>query len=559
MDGRIRHWKDTWQATQEMGPLGSGLGSYRHVHRLYTQSNETVVFDYAENQFFQSLVEMGWPGLMIFLGAWALAFRYSLLLIVRGQSNTTIGIGTMGIFLLSSQAAASLFDFGLYVPANMVLMAVLVGMLGYQAHAFAARLKKSNWLRYRLSNRILQVGLLIAFGGFTISALNLYRHATIDQLIRRDIKLAKRLNGEWDHQRLGITQTSRRIEELTRLLNNCRSIDGLNHLGDLWIHRFRLMSLAVMEKTSEFIDTMALANDEKEKEKLLEDAWNLTRIERTRDYIQDLGYNFSQLRAIAVTKEPFISENIPQAYLCFALSRANAPLQPLVHLRLGQLNGMINFTPEDPQGSTEIENAVKLAPSNPQFRLMAGIFFVQSRDLKSAAPHFRRFIELHPLELKLAMDILYARSEFNSNPVPPKAVFEAMLPDDPLTVFNFAKNWCKTDPETKTRALNRVDELLVKSDIGEQNRLKLRADVQLERGQIPEAIETMGAILRGNPLDENVRFQMATLLLREKRLPEALHEARELERSNRNHRGYNQLRKQIESEIQKQEEDSRSR
>lgn len=559
MDARIKHWQDTWQATKEMGPLGTGLGSYRHVHRLYTQSNETVVFDYAENQYFQALVEMGWPGLLIFLAAWLLAFRYSLLLLNRGQSSTTIGVGTMGIFLLSSQAAASLFDFGLYVPANMILMAALVGLLGYQAQAFAARLKKSNWLRYRLSNRILQVGLLIAFGGLTISAMNLYRHSVIDQLVRRDIKMAKRLNGEWDYQRLGMTQTTRRIEELTKLLNNCRSIDGLNHLADLWIHRFRLMSLAVMEKTPEFINTMALANDAKEKENLLEDAWNLTRIERTRDYIQDLGYNFSQLRAIAVTKEPFISENIPQAYFCFSLSRANAPLQPIVHLRLGQLNGMINFSPEDPQGSSEIQNAVKLAPSNPQFRLMAGIFFVQSRDLESAAPHFRRFIELHPLELKMAMDILYARSEFNSNPVPPKAVFESMLPDNPLTVFNFAKNWCKSDPETKNRALQRVDELLVNSDMGEQNRLKLRADVQLERGQIPDAIETMQAILRGNPLDETVRFQMANLLLREKRLQEALKEAVDLERSNRTHRGYNQLRKQIESEIQKQEEDSRSR
>jgi tetratricopeptide (TPR) repeat protein len=557
MDVRIRHWQDTWQATSEMGPLGAGLGSYRHVHRLYTQQNETAIFEYAENQYFQALVELGWPGLLIFLAAWALAFRYSQLLIVRGQSNSTIGIGTMGIFLLSSQAGASFFDFGLYIPANMILMAALVGVLGYQAQAFAARLKKANWLQYRLSNRLIQVGLLAAFGGLTISALNLYRHSAVDQLVRRDARLAKRLNGDWDYQRMSLSQTNRRIEELKNLLTNCRSIDGWNHLGDLWIHRFRLMSLAVMEKTPEFIDRLALVNDDKEKEKLMEDAWNLTRIERTRDYIQDLGHNFSHFRAIAVTKEPFIAENIPNAYQCFAISRATSPLQPLVHLRLGQLNGLVNFSHDNPQGGSEIQNAVRLAPSNPQVRLMAGIFFVQGRNFEAAAPHFRRFIELHPLELNLAMDILYAKTEFNSNPVPPKTVFETMLPADPLIVFNFAKNWCKTDPTTKARALAQVDELLVKTDIGELNKLKLRADVQLERGEIPEAIETMAAILRGNPLDENIRFQMANLLLREKRLQEALQEARDLERSNRNHRGYNQLRKQIESEIQKLEDNSR--
>jgi O-antigen ligase/tetratricopeptide (TPR) repeat protein len=550
MDARIRHWQDTWQATKEMGPLGAGLGSYLHVHRLYRQSYESVVFRYAENQYFQALVEAGWPGLLIFLAAWVFAFRYAMLLILRGQSNTTVGVGAMGIFLLSSQAAASLFDFGFYVPSNMILMATLVGMLGYQAHAFSARLKKAHWLRHRFSNRLIQFGLLFIFGGLTVSTLDLYRHSKIDTLIRHDEQFTRRLNQDWDFQRLGMSQTTRRIEELTQMLSHCNSLDGWNHLGDLWIHRFRLMSLAVMEKTAEYLDTMALAVDEKEKEKLREDAWGLTRLERTRDYIQDLGYNFSQLRAIAVTKEPFISENIPPAYRSFATSRANAPLQPVVHLKLGQLGGILNYAPGKPQGGKEVEHAILLAPSNAQYRLLGAIFFLQERNVDAAAPHIRRFLELVP-DLTMPMDVLYARTPFNSFAVPPQVVFDQMLPENPVLIFSFAKNWCKTDPETRNRALEKIEELLVKSDIGELNKLKLRADVYLEKGEITSAIETMATILRGNPLDENVRFQRASLLLNEKRLPEALEEARNLIRSNRMNASYNRLLNQIESEIQK--------
>lgn len=553
-DARIQHWRETAPAIQEMGILGSGLGSYRHVHRLYSQSNERGVFEYAENQYFQSLIESGWPGFLLFMAAWALAFLYAMLLIIRGQSDTTVGVGTMGVFLLTSQATASLFDFGLYIPANMVLMASLVGLLGYQAHAFAARLKKSNWLRFRVHNRLIQIGLIVAFGCLSASALNLYRHARIDEAIRNGDRIARNPKGDWSYQQLGLSQVDRRIEDMKSKLRNCRSINGLNHLGDLYIHRFRLMRLEALEKTEDYRNTFSLAVDEKERQSLKEDAWHLTRMEHIRDYIQDQGHNYSQLRAIALTKQPFISENVPLAYGSFAVSRANAPLQPVVHMKLGQLNGLLTFSKDEIRGGDEIEAAIKIAPANAQYRLIAGIFFVQCHDLAAAAPHFKRFLELSGHELATAMDVLYARTDFNSFAVPPKTVLETMMPDDPLIMYHFAKRWCSTDPQTKTSALNHTESLLEGSNLGEQEKLKILADVQLERGETDLAIDTMAAILRGNPLEETIRFQRAHLLYQAKRFQEALDEAEILIRSNRMDRGYNDLLKHIKSQIQRLEE-----
>jgi hypothetical protein len=554
MDTRIQHWKDTWPVTREMGLFGAGLGSYPHIHRLYSETSENTIFEYAENNYFQALVEAGWPGLILFLAAWLLAFRYALLLIIRGQSDSTIGIGTMGIFLLSSQATASLFDFGLYIPANMTLMAALVGLLGYHAQSFSAKLKKPNLLRFRMPNRPAAIGILILFGVLSASARNLYRHSRIEAAIKNDLKIAKQPNGDWDYEQMGMSQTTRRINEFKSLLLGFSSINGLNHLGELWIHRSRLMSLEILEKTPEFRDTYALAADDDERESLKNGAWNLTRLERTRNHIQDMGANYSQLRAVGVTKEPFISENIPFAVGSYAQSCASAPLQPVVHMKLGQLRGILSYSPNQSPGAKEIANAIKLAPTNPQYRLIAGIFFAQGRDIESAAPQFKRFLQLRSYEMKMAMDILYASTEFNSYAITPKTVLETILPEDPLITYQFAKTWCQADPATKQRALEKTLALLPDSEMGEQEKLKIRANVHLERNETGLAIDTMAAILRGNPLEEDIRFQRGHLLLQEKRFTEALDEAKNLVRSNRMHRGYNLLLKQVEFEIRKLED-----
>jgi len=70
-DIRLDHWKDTWPATSEFGLLGSGIGAYDEVHRIYNTGKFQVVFRYAENQFYQALVELGWGGLALLLMSWA--------------------------------------------------------------------------------------------------------------------------------------------------------------------------------------------------------------------------------------------------------------------------------------------------------------------------------------------------------------------------------------------------------------------------------------------------------------------------------------------------------
>ena len=114
-DMRIQHWIDTWPATSEFGLLGSGVGAYDEVHRIYNSGHTQAVFRFAENQFFQGLIELGWPGLILLLSSWGLVLYYSLFLLFKGSSPSSVGIGVASLFVTVSVAVASIFDYGLYM------------------------------------------------------------------------------------------------------------------------------------------------------------------------------------------------------------------------------------------------------------------------------------------------------------------------------------------------------------------------------------------------------------------------------------------------------------
>ena len=115
-DDRLAHWGETAPAIWDYLPLGSGVGSYRHVHRSYRSGIEESVFYYAENQYFQTLVEAGPLGLLLLLLAIATILFCVQLLIMVGQSPRSLSVAVLGCFVISSQCIVAIFDFGVMDP-----------------------------------------------------------------------------------------------------------------------------------------------------------------------------------------------------------------------------------------------------------------------------------------------------------------------------------------------------------------------------------------------------------------------------------------------------------
>ena len=127
--GRFPNWFDALRAVPQFPLAGSGLGTYPFVYERYQQRFlPDTIHRHAENQFIQTLVEGGVVALCLLLAAILL----TILAIVRlyrtgGPVNTALAIA--GTFGLSSQVIGGLFDFGLYIPSNTLLMAALCGIV----------------------------------------------------------------------------------------------------------------------------------------------------------------------------------------------------------------------------------------------------------------------------------------------------------------------------------------------------------------------------------------------------------------------------------------------
>ena len=126
-DARLLNWADAMHALPSFWGLGSGLNTYRFVCPPFEDRFTGDRWHYyAENQYLQALIDGGVVALVLLLTTIGLViFAIARLYRRGGRSDTAIAI--MGTFALSSQAVGAAFDFGLYLPANAMLLAAICG------------------------------------------------------------------------------------------------------------------------------------------------------------------------------------------------------------------------------------------------------------------------------------------------------------------------------------------------------------------------------------------------------------------------------------------------
>lgn len=536
---RVKNWTDTFPATREMGVLGSGLGSYSGVHRLYRADRETKLFRFAENQYFQSLVESGWPGFLVYLMAWGICWSYVILLIYRGTSSNTVALGVAGVFLLVSQGIASFFDFGFYIPANMLLFAVMIGFIGYHAHGLAGRLKQRSWLQFQTPNVFVQGVLLLVFAGVTVAALDLYRKSDLDMAMEYNFNTS-----HYDSPNL--EQTNAAIEKISPLVKRTTSVEGLNYLGDLWVHRARLEFFEQLVSLPGF---NLLEGEEEEKTK--EELWNYTQLGRMHENVHYLSKDVSQYQAARFLEYDFIAQNLPGAMNYYQVSRQLSPLQPQVHKQIGKINSLIG---SNDAASADFERAVELAPTNAELRLTAGEFYLQAGRMEAAAPHFRRVLELDPDRFKSVLQLLTGRSNKKIDPVDESVIFETIIPDDPEMLFQFAMRFMDESSPNKLEVLEKADLILGEASLSDTDRVLLSGRIKLAKGDMAAGIEQFENALRSEPGDQKTRVKLARLYLQAGMLDEARKEAVYLIRINRRSAAYKKLVAEIENAIKIEDE-----
>ena len=121
-DAHIQRWRDTVRMIEARPFLGSGAGTYPVAFAFYNSSSGHGSASHADNDYLQLLAEIGFAGTLATLGLLAIALRRY----IRASRWSLAALGAAGAMI--ALLAHSLFEFQMYIPANVLTLAWIAGI-----------------------------------------------------------------------------------------------------------------------------------------------------------------------------------------------------------------------------------------------------------------------------------------------------------------------------------------------------------------------------------------------------------------------------------------------
>ncbi|TKJ34753.1 hypothetical protein CEE39_02195 [bacterium (candidate division B38) B3_B38] len=120
---RPKVWKDSLYYFKDFPIFGSGLGTFQNVFPKYKSFSQQVIYLYSHNDYIQALTECGALGFVIIL--WGI-------IVFSGSIFRYIKKDPITICLVTSVVAIaihSFFDFNLHMPANAVILSIIISLI----------------------------------------------------------------------------------------------------------------------------------------------------------------------------------------------------------------------------------------------------------------------------------------------------------------------------------------------------------------------------------------------------------------------------------------------
>lgn len=127
---RVQVWQDSLPAIGDYWLTGSGLGSFRYVGARYRTFGGRIFYSWAHNDYLQLGIELGVPGFLLFLWIALAVFRSGRRARESFRSNPALESLHAGYAsAIVAIGLHSFTDFGLHIPANFALVAIVVGAI----------------------------------------------------------------------------------------------------------------------------------------------------------------------------------------------------------------------------------------------------------------------------------------------------------------------------------------------------------------------------------------------------------------------------------------------
>ncbi len=523
--GRIPNWRDALHAVPDYPLIGTGLNTYQDVYLMYEHRFAPGWYYFAENQYVQAVVEAGVVGLLLLVGAIALVARASLKLLsarppVQDASHPLyqrqVALGQAGVFATASQAVHAVTDFGLYLPANLLLMAVLCGSVaGAAAELTTERHRERAGLaKWLPAAAAVVLATLAARGAVDFQRITAIRAA------REETAFVQTPGGATEQQ------LTTGIAELSSLTSIRPADAELHyHLAKQWIHLYHLRHVEQLRQATP-------------PETTLDELWELaspTALHQSAHHLARAGDRdgLTSLRA-----EPLVRDHLRPALKELLLARTACPILAKIHLRLARLSVLVGAPPAD---AVHLLRATRLEPADSYLRTRAGRLHAQAGRIEQACQDWRAILAIDPSQLEQILDW--------SSELTDATLVEKVLPAEPRLLLTLAENRFAAQEPMRGLLLERASEAVEQVELPAAERNYLKGRIALLRDRTDEAIDHYRRAVELDPLRAQWQYELATLLAEAGRVREAHEHARMSARLEPDNRDFDELLRRLIREL----------
>ncbi|MCA9184738.1 MAG: O-antigen ligase family protein [Pirellulaceae bacterium] len=484
-EGRLQNWQDGWTAAQHFLTTGSGLGTYRYVYRLYEERPTSGWFYHAENQYLETLVDAGIPGLTLLLISIAMFAIVSTGLLRPHQGPVVVGIGTAGTWACVSQSVHAAFDFGMYIPSNMLLMALLAGA------TFAADEQTVGWRSYistmgRFARPLAVIVLLTSgiMGG--LACREFYQLTQLEGILQAD-RDSKGPRLDDSH----IKSQVHRLNTLAELRPNDAELQF--RLGEQWAKAYQMAAFKQLRR-----ELPSEADPDRIKE--------LAAPNRLHGLIYQFKRDGDLADIAELRQQHAVRVELANAIHHYFLSRRACPLRVKTHLALAELS--VVYT-EPAADEYHITDALLATPHDPRTLFRAGTLHLQAGRLEETQRCWHASLEA---SIEFAPAILRV-----ANRLFPDDSFAEVLPQSPFDILRIARtHFSANDDEPIRQRLAAVLALrldgLAEGELSRPDFVYLQAHRWWLAGNDDEALVAFSEAVELSPQQPLIRYEFARLL-----------------------------------------------
>ena len=524
---RMVHWQDGSRTAADFLYAGSGLGTYRHAYRLYQQNVYDEWFYHAENQYLEALTEAGILGLSLLVLTIGLVALACWRLLKLASDSASYALGIAGTFALSSQAIHAFFDFGLYLPANMLLFASLSGVVCGRAARLEQRSPSmSRWTARMTSllvslppRRPLAASCCVALVfGLLIGGGEARQAAALDSAMR----LSSEVGVDRSNSLASLDQSIASFS--ADPLESAEDAETQLRLAKLWINRLRVQLVQAMRANE------AAGRSERA-------LWRLTDTANLHGWAQHLATQGRTAESANLRNRPPVLENLPHALRHLRLARRSCPLLPESHLLLAQLSVLETDEVDNRQ---HLERVRQTARGNPGILTRCGLLELQAGRADLACKSWQMSLELSMGQLPEIVKLARPHMDLATH-VP------EMVPNSPERVIQVAETHFagEGDREIRRSLLDKAESQLWVGQFDEAKRRSLLGKIASQRNAHRQAVRYFTEAVAMRPENNQWRYELAVALKQAGRLPEAQEQARVCVRTDPENQEYEALLREV--------------